>query len=57
MKIFRNGKVVAKLTTRDDGRFKVRLDDRAGRYVARAPEVAPDAANVCASARSRTRRA
>ncbi|HEV2755046.1 MAG TPA: hypothetical protein VG318_04640, partial [Actinomycetota bacterium] len=57
VKIVRNSKVVATLTTRADGRFKVRLEDRRGRYVARAPETAPDAANVCAAARSRTRRA
>lgn len=57
VKVFRNGKVVAKVTTRDGGRFKVRLADRPGRYVARAPEVAPDDANTCASASSKTRRA
>lgn len=55
VKIFRNGKVVARLTTRSDGRFRVRLEDRRGRYVARAPEASPDAAHVCNFARSKSR--
>ncbi len=57
VKIFRNGKPVATLTTRSNGRFKARLDDRRGRYVARAPELSSDAANVCSFARSKARTA
>ena len=56
VKIVRNGKVVARLTTRSNGRFRVRLDDLAGRYVAKAPEAAPDTSNACERARSKTRK-
>ena len=39
IKIKRNGRVVKTLTTDDAGLFSVKLRDRAGRYVAKAPAV------------------
>ncbi len=57
VKISRNGRVVARLETRADGRFEIALPDKPGRYVARAPQVAVDESDVCARARSKTRKA
>ena len=56
VKVMRNDRVVARFTTKPNGRFKVRLEDRTGYYSARAPEAPADATNVCAAARSKTRR-
>lgn len=56
VKIFRNGKVVEKLETRASGRFKGELPDEPGRYFARALRTTVDDVNVCAQARSKTRR-
>lgn len=56
VKIVRNGRVVGRAETRADGRFRVELADKPGRYRALVPEVAPNDTNLCAMARSRTRR-
>ena len=56
VKIVRKGKVVDKVETRTNGRFRAKLPDKPGRYAAIAPEIVPDDTNLCARARSKTRR-
>lgn len=57
VKILRNGRVVDKLTTNDDGRFTAKLPDERGRYVAIAPQLKAGDGDLCERARSRTRKA
>lgn len=57
VKVLRNGKAFAKVETRASGRFRAKLPETGGRYVAVAPQVVVDDSNLCARARSKTRRA
>lgn len=56
VKIFRWGKPIKKTITEFDGRYKVRLKDRRGKYRAQVPKFAQGATLECAAARSVTRR-
>lgn len=56
VKILRNGETIDEIRTRSNGRFRVSLPDKPGRYVAVAPQVVADDTNLCARARSRTRK-
>ncbi|HEX2058433.1 MAG TPA: S8 family serine peptidase [Actinomycetota bacterium] len=56
VRIVRAGRVVARVETRTNGRFRADVPDKPGRYRAVAPQFAPDDANLCERARSKTRR-
>lgn len=56
VKIFRNGEVVERLETRADGRFRVKLSEDRGRYVALAPQIVVGDSDLCERARSKTRK-
>lgn len=55
VKIKRKAKTVGRAVTGDDGRYKVRLEDRTGRYRAVAPEAAAGGL-TCLPARSKAKR-
>jgi len=56
VKIVRKGRVVERVETRANGRFRADLPDKPGRYRAIAPQAEADDTNLCARARSKTRR-
>jgi hypothetical protein len=56
VKILRDGDVVKRLETNGRGRFRTKLGD-AGRYLAVAPQVVVGDTDMCARARSKSRRA
>jgi hypothetical protein len=55
VKIVRNGRVIERLETRANGRFRVEVPQKPGRYRAIAPQAIADDTNVCERARSKTR--
>jgi hypothetical protein len=56
VKIRRDGEVVRKIETRANGRFRVKLPDEHGRYVAVAPQLVVGDSDLCEQAKSRARR-
>ncbi len=56
VKILRNGRVVDRVETRANGRFRTKLSRERGRYAAVAPQLVVDDSNLCAKARSKARR-